>query len=196
MTVTDSLIKISSWLNEGVCTKFKFKVPPPEESPIDDRYEYKEVHPHAFPLFVPAKDKLPPEVETNMPSVIVQVVNGEDDTVNSHRDLTINLALSCWNPGRHSKDIYYPLDKRPEGPEKYKGTYSGWMDVWNFTDAILRELESTGSIADMQIQRTITFGPYKEQESIVDYYPFWFTWIQFTVQGNFLRNCPAYNEFL
>lgn len=79
MTVTDSLIKISSWLNEGVCTKFKFKMPPPEESPIDDRYEYKEVHPHAFPLFVPAKDKLPPEVETNMPSVIVQVVNGEDD---------------------------------------------------------------------------------------------------------------------
>ena len=196
MTVTDSLIKISEWLNEGVCKKFKFKAPPEEGNPIDDKYEYKEVHPHAFPLFVPARDKLPPNVETNMPAVAVQVVNGEDDVVNGQRDLTINLALACWNPGKHSKDIYYPHDKRPDEPEKYKSTYSGWMDVWNFTDAILRELESVANIRDMRIQGKVTFGPYKEQNAIADYYPFWFTWIQFAVQADFLRNCAEYNDFL
>lgn len=196
MTVTDSLIKIADWLNNRVCQKFAFKVPPKEGMPIDDRYEYKEAHPQAFPVFIPAKDKLPPDIEINMPAVAVQVVSGEDDTIASHRDLTFNLALACWNPGRHSKDVYYPSGKRPEIPEKYKSTYSGWMDVWNFTDMILRELESVANISGMRIQGNITFGAYKEQESITDYYPLWFTWIQFTVQGNFLRNGEAYNDFL
>ncbi|MCM1040427.1 MAG: hypothetical protein NC434_14005 [Ruminococcus sp.] len=196
MTVTDSLIKISEWLNEGVCKKYKFKMPPEADMPIDDRYEYKEVNPHAFPAFVPARDKLPPHVESNMPSVLVQIVNGEDDTAADTRSLTVLLSLSCWNPGRHGKDIYYPPDKRPETPEKYKSAYSGWMDIWNFTDALLRELESAANIKGMQIKGNITFGPYKEQEVIADYYSYWFTWIQFSVQTEFIRNCEEYNDLL
>lgn len=125
MTITDSVIKIAEWLNEGVCGKFKFKKPPEEGSPVNDKYKYEEIHPHAFPLFMPAMDKLPPNIASNTPAVIVQIVEGEDDTGQGKRDITINLAISCWNPGMHGKDIYYPCI--PEAPEKYKSTYDGWM---------------------------------------------------------------------
>lgn len=196
MTIVESLTRIASWLNEGVCQDFKFKVPPGVDKPIDDKYEYQEVHPRAFPVFMPTKDKVPPGIINNMPSVIVQIVEGQDDIVTNTRDIKINLGISCWNPGIHSKDIYYPKAVRPEEPEKYKNTYDGWMDAWNFTDGILRKLESQHAIGDMRITGNISFGSYKEQESIVDMYPMWLAWIQFTIRKEFVRNCEEYTEFL
>ena len=194
MTITDSLIKIADWLNNGICKEFKFKKPADEGDPMNDKYKYEEVNPHAFPVFMPAMDKLPPNVKSNTPSIIVQIVGGEDDTRQNKRDITINLAISCWNPGTHSKDIYYPCI--PESPEKYKSTYDGWMDVWNFTDAVLRKLESTAHIDGMRVQGNITFGPYKEQEIIADYYPFWYSWIRFTAQSDLIRDCESYRDLL
>lgn len=196
MTIVESLTRIASWLNEGVCQDFKFKVPPEVDKPMNDKYEYQEVHPHAFPVFMPTKDKLQPGILSNMPSVIVQIVEGQDDIHASTRDIKINLGISCWNPGTHSKDIYYPKAMRPEEPEKYKNTYDGWMDAWNFTDGIIRKLESQHEIGDMRITGNISFGSYKEQESIVDMYPMWLAWIQFTIRTEFLRNCVEYTEFL
>ena len=192
MSVTDSVIKIAKWLNNGVCKKFKFKKPPEEGQPVND--EYEEIHPYAFPIFMPARDKLPPGIECNMPSVIVQIMEGEDDIAQGKRELAVNLAISCWNPGTHSKDVYYP--NAPDMPEKYRSTYDGWMDAWNFTDAILRALESVASIDGIKLQRKISFGTYKEQGSIADYYPLWFAWIRFTIQTDFIRNCEEYEEFL
>lgn len=196
MTITESLIRISDWLNNGVCTKYKFKVPPEQDKPIGDSYEYEEVNPHAFPVFLPTKDKLPPDIKTNMPSITVQLDTGSDDTSKLSRDLTINLGFSVWNPGVHGLDIYYPKGKAPEEPEKYKSGYNGWMDCWNFVDAVLRDLESASSVNGLRITGNIAYGPYKSQDSIPDYYPYWFAYIQFTVQSDILRNVEEYQEFL
>ncbi len=198
MTITDSLIKISEWLNKEVCPMFKFKTPPNDGAPINDKWNYKEVHPYAFPFFVPAKDKLPPNVETNMPSVCVQLLDGSDDTTSSQRDLRINLGISTWNPGVHSKDIYYPEGKRPEEPEKYKSGYDGWMDAWNFVDALIRKIESITGIEGLYLApgTSVSFGPYKEQDAIPDYYPHWFAYVQFTVRSDFIRNNPEIEELL
>lgn len=198
MTVTDSLIKISDWLNDGVCQMFKFKKPPSEGTPINGNWNYEEVHPHAFPLFVPAKDKLPPNVATNMPSVCVQLIDGSDDVVERTRDLTINLGISTWNPGVHSKDIYYPPGTKPEEPEAYRSGYDGWMDAWNFVDAVVRKLESTTGIEGLSValDEPIKFGPYKEQDTIPDFYPHWFAYVQFTVRSSFARNNPEIEELL
>lgn len=198
MTVTDSVIKISDWLNNGICQSFKFKTPPAEGMPINDKWEYEEVHPHAFPLFLPAKDKLPPNVITNMPSVCVQIVDGSDDVIESTRDLVINLGISTWNPGVHSKDIYYPKGTKPDEPEKYHSGYDGWMDVWNFIDAVVRELESITGIDGLSLTpgAPVKFGPYKEQDSIPDFYPYWLAYVQFTVRSNFIRNNQDVEQFL
>lgn len=198
MTITDTLIRISEWMDNGVCTRFKFKKEPEGKKPIDDNYEYEEVNPHAFPLFVPAKDKLPPNVTVNMPSICVQLVDGSDDTTKENRDLNINLGISCWNPGVHSLDIYYPKGTRPEKPEAFRTGYDGWMDVWNFVDAIVREIETMTSIDGLYLAPDVPvkFGPYKEQEAIVDFYPHWFAWVQFTLRSEFSRNNQDYEEFL
>lgn len=194
MTITDSIIKIADWLNGGVCREFKFKKPAAEGSPVNDSYKYEEIHPQAFPLFMPAMDKLPPNIVSNTPSIIVQIADGTDDAGAGKREIMINLAISCWNPGIHSKDMYYSCI--PEMPEKYRSAYDGWMDVWNFTDAVLRKLESTAYIEGMRVQGKISFGAYKEQEIIADYYPFWYSWIRFAIQSDFIRNCEDYTEFL
>lgn len=197
MTIVDTLIRIAEWLNGGVCKEFKFKLPPKDlGTAVDDRYEYELVNPHAFPVFMPTRDKLPPGIISNMPSVVVQIVEGQDDILKNTRDIKINLGISCWNPGLHSKDIFYPEGTKPEQPEKYRSTYDGWMDAWNFADAIIRKLESQDVLGGVQISGNISFGSYKEQEAIVDLYPMWMAWVQFTTRSEFIRNHTDYGEFL
>lgn len=199
MTVVDSLQEIADWLNETSCKKYAFKVPPKDvKAKIDDRYDYEKVHPHAFPLFVPAVERMPPQVISSMPSVCVQLIQGEDNRIIGERELAINLGISCWNPGVHSNDIHYPKGKAPEIPEKFKLGEDGWLDVWNFADDILMKLESTSHIGNLELSMTknITFGPYKEQDAIPDLYPFWFAWIQFSVKAAFLRNNGEEEQFL
>lgn len=201
MTIVDSLIQISNWLDERVCKDLKFKAPPKEiDMPINGKYKYQEVTPKAFPMFLPAKDKLPPGIISNIPSICVQLVQGEDDNINESRELNINLGFSCWNPGAHSKDVYYPKETRPENPEPYKSTVDGWMDVWNFVDYALRQIEMVADMNGLKIvqSKPITFGPYKEQDDVPDYYPHWFAWIKLTVQTHYLRNNvdKIYEEFL
>lgn len=199
MTVVDSLMAIAEWLNENPCKRFEFKVPPEDQrKPINDDYEYKRVHPHAFPVYVPTKDMLPPNIISNMPSLCVQLVQGEDDNALLQRELRINIGISCWNPGIHAGDMYYPKNMEPTAQVKYKNGYDGWMDAWNFVDDILRRLGSINNIGNLVIlkNKNITYGPYKEQESIPDYYPHWFAWIQFSVRSDFLRNNEEIEQFL
>ena len=199
MTITDSLIQISEWLNREVCNAIMLKKPPNnDKTPINGKWNYEEVHPHAFPLFIPARDKLPPGISTNMPSICVQLVDGSDDITEHTRDLTINLGISTWNPGIHSKDIYYPKETKPEEPEPYHSGYDGWMDAWNCVDVIVRKLESITGIEGLYLapDANIKFGPYKEQEAIPDFYPNWFAYVQFTVRSDVVRNNQEIEQFL
>lgn len=191
MTVTQSINKITEWLNKGVCTKYKFKVPPDMDKHMGDRYEYQEVNPHAFPLFMPPKDKLPPDIKTNIPSITVQLNSGSDDLSAQSREMTITLGISVWNPGTHSQDVF-----NTDEESDYKSGYDGWMDCWNFLDGILQALESAESIYGLSIGKNISYGPYKQQESIADYYPFWFAYIQFSVITDSLHNVEEEKEIL
>ena len=217
MAIVDTLTKLTEWLNKNACAKVQLKMPADDGEAMDDKYSYELVTPQAFPLFVPAKDRLPPNVRTAMPSVCVQIMDGQDDLVSKNRDIRINLGFSCWNPGIHEKDIffdgdsasydafinsYFPtkVDKKTNEEQlvKFRRTATGWMDCWNFIDLTLRELEQVDNIEGIQIVKDepIKFGPYKEQETIPDYYPHWFGFIQFTVRNVIVRNNDSYEEFL
>ena len=155
MTVVDSLMAIAEWLNENPCKRFEFKVPPEDQrKPINDDYEYKRVHPHAFPVYIPTKDMLPPNIISNMPSLCVQLVQGEDDNALLQRELRINIGISCWNPGIHAGDMYYSKNMEPTEQVKYKNGYDGWMDAWNFVDDILRRLGSINNIGNLEILKS------------------------------------------
>ena len=57
-------------------------------------------------------------------------------------------------------------------------------------DIALREVESVTNIDGLVIDRSVPvkFGPFTEQESIPDFYPFWFAWVSFSVSYPITRN--------
>ena len=50
------------------------------------------------------------------------------------------------------------------------------------------EINSIGGYVQIVKDIPVTFGCYKEQDNIPDYYPYWFAWVQFKVLLVFYRN--------
>ena len=63
MTLVNSIDKIVSWLTENVCSKITLKLP--DDYRNDTGYDVVMVNPAAFPLYVPGKDRLPPNVASS-----------------------------------------------------------------------------------------------------------------------------------
>ena len=89
MTLVNSIDKIVSWLTENVCSKIALKLP--DDYRNDTGYDVVMVNPAAFPLYVPGKDRLPPNVAAPIPSVCVQLMEGSDELIQKKRQL-----LSCY----------------------------------------------------------------------------------------------------
>ncbi|MDD3139612.1 MAG: hypothetical protein PHX08_11655 [Lachnospiraceae bacterium] len=193
MAIVDTLDQITEWVQENICTKIKLKVPPDDKAPMDGSYNYTEANPVAFTNYVPAKDRLPPDTISNMPSICVRMAEGQDNTIQGKREMTINLGLSCWNPGLHKGDVIHATDSQKD----YRRESNGWKDAMNLTEIVLREIESVSNINGIQvISDRVKFGPFKDQESIPDYYPFWFAFVEFTVVTGIIRNKQNFEEFL
>ena len=109
MTLVNSIDKIVSWLTENVCSKITLKLP--DDYRNDTGYDVVMVNPAAFPLYVPGKDRLPPNVAAPIPSVCVQLMEGSDELIQKKRQLQIRLCLACWNPGQHGGEIFNPREK-------------------------------------------------------------------------------------
>lgn len=205
-TLTDIVDRVTAWTAENICAKVKLKAPPDDLEAADGPgYEYNLVTPACFPLFVPGKEKLPPNVAAPIPSICVRIVDGEDGRQTG--SVNMELWFSTWNLGIHGQDIFKPVVGEEktyrawtgeETKEYYRRSSDGWRDVWNWIDTALRELESVASIDGLPIDREqgIKYGPAKEDGGIVDYYPFWFGYIGFTLNRPIVRNVKEYDEFL
>lgn len=201
MTVVEIIDTITEWARQEICKKIKLKCPPEDTQANAEGYDYKLVHPACFSLFVPTKDKLPPTVISPIPSICVRVVEGEDNMSVQKGALTIEFCLSTWDTGIHGKDVLEPIGSnrfKISDMEGYQKDGGGWRDAWNLLDVVLRELESISSMGGLQIDRTspVKFGPYMEQESIPDFYPFWFAWVRFKVTRALVRNIKDYGDLL
>ena len=207
MTVVEILDRITAWADKNICKKVYIKQPPDDGLPNDADYEYRRVNPVCFTMYVPGKDKLPPKIASPIPSLCVRCVGGEDHITPSVRRIRIEFCLSTWETGTNGKDILIPDREEPtnvhewndEDAQAYFRRHGdGWRDAWNFIDTVLRAIESVGSIDGIVIDKAedITFEPLKEQDSIPNYYPFWFAVIGFTVQTAIARNNSDYLKFL
>ena len=208
MTVVRIIDTITEWVRDTICPQIKLKVPPDSETDATDQgYEYQLVNPAAFSMYVPTKEKLPPDIPSPFPSVCVRFMEGADDLGRYEGNIGIQLCFSAWDPGTHSKDILIPnpdngLEFRQwtgeEAEAYFKRNGDGWRDVWNMVDIALRELESVTNIGGLVIDRStaVKFGPLTEQEAIADFYPFWFAWLSFSVQYPVTRNIRDVEEFL
>lgn len=139
MTLVNSIDKIVSWLTENVCSKIALKLP--DDYRNDTGYDVVMVNPAAFPLYVPGKDRLPPNVAAPIPSVCVQLMEGSDELIQKKRQLQIRLCLACWNPGQHGGEIFNPRENA-----KATGGYSYYVNTGEAAKHT-RETWTAGAIA-------------------------------------------------
>ena len=209
MTLVNSIDKVVEWLTANVCSKITLKLP--DDARNDKGYEVEMVHPAAFPLYVPGKDRLPPKVAAPIPSVCVQLMEGSDDLTKKQRQLQIRLCLACWNPGKHGSEILHPRKNAGavggysyyintgEAAKTYTRNMDGWRDAFNLADLVLREIESAEYIAGHRLakEQGIKFGLFTEDGNVWDYYPYWHNWITFTLEVGTNPAIPhEYEEFL
>lgn len=208
MTLVQTIDKVVGWLRSDVCPQISLKVPDDYKNDAD--YDVQFTTPAAFPLYVPGKDRLPPSVPAPIPSVCVQLMEGDDDLIKRRRQLQIRLCLSCWNPGEHGGEIFRPRKNQTalggysyyratgEAAQTYARNMEGWRDSFNFADLVLRELEGTEYIDGLRLVKEsgIKFGLFTEEGNIWDYYPYWHNWITFTLEAGVVARTPAKYENL
>jgi hypothetical protein len=201
---------LTNWVLSDICSKITLKLP--DDNQNGKNYEPQFVHPTAFALYLPGKEKLPPSVPAQIPSICVQLMEGNDMLTTGKRKLKMRLNLACWNPGTHGAETYHPRKNQqalggysyyrvdnPDAADRYKRNNEGWRDIWNFADLTLRELEGTEYIVGWRIAKEdgISYGPFTEDGAIWDYYPYWHSWIAFTLEAGVPNKIPeAYKDYL
>ena len=197
MAIVNDLERIREWLQVNICDHVELKLP--NDNNAGDGYQPELVHPTAFALFTPTKDRLPPNVRLPVPSLCVRIVEGEHKGSTNTMQLIVNFCT--WNPGAHIQ--YKPVEGGAgikgynAQAMEYQRNADGWQDVFSFIDHALRELENAEYIADMRIvaEDGIKYGMTSDKDGLDDFYPYWLGWISFTVQAGNNRN-KSYNEFL
>lgn len=204
MSVVHLIDTITEWARQTVCEHIQLKVPPDDGEPNDGTYAFELATPAAFPLYVPSSEKLPPNIRSTTPSLCVRFLQGEDRQSESSGSIEIQFVFSTWDPGFHSKDQFQPngdgtFKRGANSQTHFQRSLDGWRDAWNFVDIARRAVENTviiGNEYTIDKVAPVKFGPMVEQDTITDYYPFWFAWLSFKVNYNLRRNVVDYQHLL
>lgn len=203
MSVVHVIDTLAEWAQSNICDHIQLKQPPRDETaPVDEGYEYTLVKPTAFPMYVPTSEKLPPLIRSPYPSLCVRFIKGTDELSGNKGHLDVQFVFSAWDPGTHGKDIFVADGgdsfHNKDQYETFERNGDGWRDVWNFVDTALRAVEGVTNIGGYTIDREtpVEYGPITEQESIPDFYPFWFAWLSFRVNYPLRRNIEDLQQYL
>lgn len=198
VSVIDTL---TEWAKDHICNEIMLKVPPDNGYAMDAGYSYNLDHPEAIPMYKPPSDKLPNGIRFATPSLCVFFTRAGDSVATGTGYADIQFLFSVWDPGEHGEDVYLPNGdgtyRKQTDPNFEKGS-SGWRDVWNFVDIARRALERVTSINGMKIDQStdIEYGPITEQESVVDFYPYWYSWLSFRLTYPLMRNNEDFEQYL
>lgn len=203
MSVVHIIDTLTDWARDHICNEIQLKVPPENDDPMDSEYEYQLANPTAFPMYIPAGDKLPKGVLHDHPSLCVRFMSAQDDMSAREGGMDVQIVFCVWDPGQHSEDVFQPNGdgsfRRQEAAEtEFERNGAGWRDVWNFVDLAVRKLESVDSIGGCTIDKSTPFeyGPEKVDEAIADFYPYWYATLSFRVTYPLMRNNEEYDQYL
>ena len=203
MTLTTIIENVAQWAQAAICDGLKLKLPDDDRN--DASYPGEFVTPTAFPMFVPARDRLPPNVAAPIPSLCVQFKDGKDELVGGKRTVRLRLSLATWSPGEHGTEVVVPeTDLSRPGSVRYRrktghdlASYArnmeGWRGVMNFADRTLEALESAEFIVGLRLKKEgegITFGSFTQEGQIWDFYPYWFLWVDVTLECGVVHKTP------
>jgi len=203
MSIVDNLERIRQWAESAICEQVNLKRP--DDDSVDSSYQHTLVHPSAFVLYVPSKDRMPTDMVAPIPSLCIQLIEGEEQISAKKGTLRVRFCFATWNPGNHGKDIFLPrgdgtfkLWDTEEAKRYYLRHSEGWKDAWNFVDTALREIESADNISGLRVikEEGIKYGPVTEQDSVPDFYPYWFAWVSFALEYGVIRCSNEFQQFL
>ena len=186
MTVQILINDLKKWAEEKICN-IQFKRP--SDKNTDQTYDYKLVKPAVFAMFVPTEDRLPAGVEDIFPSVCIQWTDDDERPQEHKGSAKIRLQLGLWNPGLHAEDIL--ADYTAKEGELAKPTpgftrdAEGWGDLINWIDLIKRELRNNDFICGkyrIKLEDGVQSGPASEQGTILDFYPYYFGYVEFAIE--------------
>ena len=192
---------VTEWAKKHICKEIQLKVPPENTGAMDAGYSYTLENPEAIPMYKPTGDKLPKGMRFTTPSLCVYFQKAGDSLATGTGYVDIQMLFSVWDPGDHGEDLYLPNgDKsyRKQADSGFEKGSSGWRDVWNFVDIARRKLESVTSIEGLAIDKStdIEYGPIESQDTVVDFYPFWYSWLSFRLTYPLMRNNEDLEQYL
>lgn len=181
-TLIKCIDDVTSWLN-GKLESIKLK------EPIDEKGNYKESNPKAFAMFLPLQNNS----TVPAPSVTVQIYDSIDQLKEQSGTVTIVLHTAIWNPGTHAKEKNMQQKEMP-----YERNSEGWKDAVTLCDFLIDEIKKAGNINGHRVlyENGIKCYPYKEQNAIIDFYPYYYMDIEFTVAKSFATTPKPYDDFL
>lgn len=188
MAIVNAVSSVKKWLEDNVCPLVELKVP--DKTRQNERYDYSLAHPVVFSYFAPVSNA---ETRSN-PSILIQFLKGTDNLEIQERTFQFRLVLSVWNNGENNPDLFIPAENEGEFRRKSESSFDlsgdSWMDLWNFGDVVLRELESASEIGSLRLVReqSPVFYPVADQDSALEFGSYYFGVIEFAAVERFVRS--------
>lgn len=181
---------LTDWSQKNICNGMKLLKPSASEMTS----EYELVTPKAFALYLPPKDQLPPDVQEQIPSVCLQLQEGADDMQANSRSLRFRLAFSTYRPGRYIEEE----DEEGRPRMVFTRDAKGWEDLWLWVSRSVNKIQTEMYIEGLRIDRTvpIKYGPFQIDDTLIDAYPLWYAWIDFTIKCGISLKDNNYKVYL
>lgn len=190
MQLNEVIDNLTVWIQLNLCDDMKLLKP--SDGKMSSEYEL--VTPTAFPLYVPPKDQLPPDITQQIPSICLQLKEGSDDMVKGTRSLDIRLAFSTYRPGRF-KEVE---DAEGNTLVEFTRDAEGWKELWLWVSKSVHKIQSEMYIEGVKVDRStpVKYGHFQIDENIVEAYPMWYAWVTFTVTCGLSLKNNSYKENL
>lgn len=188
MTIIQAIETIADWLNENVCPRLILKRP--SDCKQGTFYDYEEVHPVAFAMFLPGSDKLPEGISTQCPYILVQLLDGENNLLRKVGRFNIQLSFMAWNPGVHPDETGMK--------DVYRRSAEGWKDAWSFLERTVADIENAEYINGIRFVKEsgVKFGQFQKDGQIADTYPYFYAWATMVMECGVNIIASEYSNYL
>lgn len=193
MTIVEAIETITDWINENVCPRLTFKQA--NDAAQAEDYPFKEVHPRAYAMFYPGKDKLPEGEDWAEPFIVVTSTEGKRNTIRKTQTFSVQLTFRTWNPGTHGQEV--------DGKKSFEANIEGWKDVENLMDWTLRAIENTDYIGPDKgkglryvASAGSNYGLMVKDGQYIDEYPYFSAFASLQFEAGIARTSESYSDLL
>ena len=190
MQLNEVIDNLTNWVQLNLCDDVELLKP----SKSNMSNDYSIVKPKAFALYVPPQDQLPPDIDYQIPSICLQLKEGSDNLTNDVRSLDFRLAFSTYRPG------HFVESEKENGDKEiaFVRDADGWEDLWLWVSRSVNKIQTKMYIEGVRVDRNtpVKFGHFQIDDNMVEAYPMWYAWVEFSVTCGISSKANEYNNYL